>query len=85
MLECNQSCMLSSHVIIPTEARRLSLEVINPEMGYSSVNIIPGNIVCSLLECNKSCTLFECKKSPRLVRSLIICNTPQRFSEQKIS
>ena len=84
MLKCNQSCRLSSNVINPGEARRLSLDVISPVTGYSSVKMSPG-VVRRLLECNKSCGLSECKKSPGMVRRLLKCNMPRRLSEWKRS
>ena len=63
MLGHNQSCRLSSDVIGPGEYRKLSLDVISPKTGYSSVNMSPG-MVGRLLECNKSCGLSECRKEP---------------------
>ena len=61
MLRCNQSYRFSSDVLIPSKDRRLSLDVISPKAGYSSVNMSPG-VVHMLLECNKSRGLSECKK-----------------------
>ena len=84
MLGCSQSCRLSSDVISPGKDRRLSLDVISPKIGYSSVNMIPS-LVCRLLEFNKSFGLSECKTIPGMVHMLLGCNTPRRLSEQKIS
>ena len=80
MLGHNQSCKLSSNVIILGEAHRLSLDVISPEIGYSSVNMIPG-MVRRLLECNKSYGFYECKIIPGVVHKLLGCNTPRRLSK----
>ena len=63
-----------SDVISPSEARRLSLDVISPETSYSSVNMSPS-MVRRLLERNKSCGLFECKTSPNMVHRLLGCDT----------
>ena len=78
MLRGNQSCRLSSDVINPGEVRRLSLDIISPEIGYSSVNMSPG-VVRRLFECNKSYGLSECKRIPGMVHRLLRCNTPQRL------
>ena len=79
MLKHNQSCRLSLDVIILGESRRLSLDVISPEIGYSSVNMSPG-VLHMLLECNNSCGFSECKRFPSVVRRLLECNMPQMFS-----
>ena len=60
MLRRNQSCKLSLDIISFGKARRLSLDVISLETGYSSVNMSPG-VVRRLLECNKSYGFSECK------------------------
>ena len=44
----------------PSKARRLSLEVISPNMGYPNVNMSPG-VVRRLFICNKSCGFSKCK------------------------
>ena len=84
LLKSKRSCRLSLDVIGPGEARRLSLDVISPEIGYSSVNMSPG-MVHRLLEHNKSCGLSECKRSLGVVCRFIECNISQRLSEWKIS
>ena len=80
MLGRNQSYRLSSDVIISGEARRLSLDVISPKIGYLSVNMIPS-MVHRLLEHNKSCGLSKCKMSHGVVHMLLECNTPRRLSK----
>ena len=54
---------MTSDVISPSEACRLSLDVISLKTCYLRVNKSPG-MVHMLLECNKSCGLFDCKREP---------------------
>ena len=54
MLRRNHSYRFSLDVTSPSEAHRLSLDVISHETSYSSVNMSP-DVVRRLLECNKSC------------------------------
>ena len=82
MLGRNQYCRLSLDVISLGEVRRLSLDVINPETCYSSVNMSPG-VVRRLLEGNKSRGLSECKRIPGMVHRLLRCNTPEGYMNGK--